>query len=131
MGLLSRFRRRRRCDDYVGRHRPGSWGELALPPIDPAPPAAAPVASDVRPITTAPAPAVVEAPVAVAPPIEPPVAVPMPPDEPVPAAAAPNVAIAARQRVRLGFADGSSVDIEDGSSESDALTRTASRLLGD
>jgi hypothetical protein len=129
VGLLSRFRRRRRDEDYVGRHRPGAWGELALPPIEPAPPAAAPVAPADRPISAAPAPAVIEAlvaPTAVEP------AAPAPPLATAPHAVQPApVAITARQRVRLGFADGSSVEIEDASRTSDELITAAARLIDD
>jgi hypothetical protein len=35
-----------------------------------------------------------------------------------------------RAAVRLGFADGTSVDFDDASGESQALVATASRLLG-
>jgi hypothetical protein len=37
---------------------------------------------------------------------------------------------AKRAAVRLGFADGSSVEVDDASGESQALLATASRLLG-
>jgi hypothetical protein len=84
------FRRRPKQAEYVGRHRPGSWGETALPP----------------PIEGNRVDAVLDN-------VE------------------PAVTIAPRQaKVRLGFADGTSMELSDGSGESDAFRATASRLLG-
>jgi hypothetical protein len=124
MGLFSRFRRRRN-DDYVGRHRPGGCGELSLPALAEAVDVAA-----VQPVA-----------VASAPPTPPPLTAPVP-TTPVAgqvAAVHPNpvpvavrlVEISARQRVRLAFADGSSVDIEDASADSHQLQHLATRLLGE
>jgi hypothetical protein len=68
------FRRRRRTEDYVGRHRPGGWAEVALPP---------PTEHEHT------------------------------------------------SRVRLGFADGSTMDLADGSGQAEAFRRAAARLIND
>lgn len=153
MALFGRFRRKkRRSEDYVGRHRPGSWGEISLPPIEAAsPPADLEV---VETVTAAPAPAVVQEPAAVqAPPVFPPPAAPpaeplpvpmpvpvesaaasqveVPPAAAVAPVAVPQVDIAPRQRVRLAFADGTSMDIDDESGASEAFRKAAERLIDD
>lgn len=113
MGLFSRFRRRPRAEDYLGRHRPGNWSAPALPPIEPAPQV---TPQDVEPVTAAgAAPLLTSAPGARR--AEPPAPPILSPDIPQ------------RQRVRLGFADGTSVDIDDTSGESRALYAAAQRLV--
>lgn len=79
MGRFSWFRRRHRTEEYVGRHRPGAWGDAPAP--------GAPTPAVKATVTTA------------------------------------------RQRVHLGFADGTSVDIEDATSEWEVLRQTAARLM--
>jgi hypothetical protein len=122
---VSLFRRRKAGRHAAGRNDqppPRPAPVVIYPPAEPSPPPppVAPV-QHVEPVQY------VE-PVAV--PIRPPVSIPEPP---APVVAAPVVAapvVPKRAAVRLGFADGSSVEIDDGSGASDALKATASRLLG-
>jgi hypothetical protein len=103
MRWLRLFRRRRPVvggEIGVPSHRPGSWGKVALPPPLPG--------EDAR--SEIPAAAVTGD--AIGP--------PTPPSE----------LVAAQSSVRLGFVDGSQVDLEDGTGAADEFRATASRLLG-
>jgi hypothetical protein len=109
MRWLTLFRRRRRLvggDVGLPDHRPGSWAEIALPPcVEPEP-------AD-----------------ATAPPAQ--LAAPAKSPAPQPVHQLMAAPIVPRQsRVRLGFADGTSVDLEEESGTSEELKATASRLLG-
>ena len=104
MRWLRLLRRRRRVvggEIGVPAHRPGSWGKVALPPPLPGEPARSEV----------PAAAVMGDAVGPLPPL-------------------PSELVAAQSTVRLGFADGSQVDLEDGTGAADEFQATASRLLG-
>ncbi|MBV9484803.1 MAG: hypothetical protein JO246_01975 [Frankiaceae bacterium] len=114
------FRRRRRQEDYVGRHRPGSWAEIALPPALEGNRVDTGIDRPDETVTLAPAPAVV------APPLAPDAVGDVVSEaaavvEREPAAAAP--------KVRLGFADGTSMVLNDGSDQVDAFQAVAARLL--
>jgi hypothetical protein len=117
MGLFSRFRRRRRTEEYVGRHRPGSWSELGLPPAAESDAGAAATEPPPTPPPAALVPTMLPAPQVVSPRLR------------VSPVVVRRVEISARPRVRLAFADGSVVGIEDASATSHALQDLAARLL--
>lgn len=102
-----RWRRRPKSVKYVGQHRPGSWAEVALPPKEGATP-------------VVPAPAASE-----------PTVAPLPPSgtpaEPLPAAGS-TVIVTSGPAVRLGFSDGSSLLLDDGSDQAAALRSIATSL---
>jgi hypothetical protein len=112
-------RRRQRQDDYVGRHRPGSWAEVALPPAIEGTRVDTVLDGPDATVTIAPTPAVVAAPPTL----------PSVSEIAELAAVAELVGDVNHTKVRLGFADGTSMELSDAAGETEALVKTARRLL--
>jgi len=139
-------RRKKPAKLGMRRRTPFSWSNVAFPPPMPAgPPSAEPSPEPVEPLLSpvpvagvAPIEAIAEAepdlPVADLPPAPsptpaPPIRAPSPSRPPVPASAVATTR-PKLPAVRLGFSDGSSLELDDSSGASQALRAAAARLTG-